>query len=63
MSEEERDKIAADAAEDLELQDETADAIVGGDKAKPVTITQDVTVNKMKTANKAFDAMDGYIRG
>jgi hypothetical protein len=26
-------------------------------------ITQDVTVNKAKTADKAFSAMDGYIRG
>jgi|tagenome__1003787_1003787.scaffolds.fasta_scaffold20032904_1 hypothetical protein len=26
-------------------------------------ITQDVTVNKAKTADKAFNAMDGYIRG
>jgi hypothetical protein len=25
-------------------------------------ITQDVTVNKAKTAGKAFSAMDGYIR-
>ena len=27
------------------------------------TIHQDVTVNKAKTADKAFNAMDGYIRG
>ena len=26
-------------------------------------ITQDVTVNKAKTADKAFSAMDAYIRG
>jgi hypothetical protein len=26
-------------------------------------ITQDVTVNKAKTADKAFNAMDGYVRG
>jgi hypothetical protein len=26
-------------------------------------ITQDVTVNKAKTADKAFNAMSGYIRG
>ena len=26
-------------------------------------VTQDVTVNKAKTADKAFNAMDGYIRG
>ena len=27
------------------------------------TIAQDVTVNKAKTADKAFSAMDGYIKG
>ena len=26
-------------------------------------VTQDVTVNKAKTADKAFNAMDGYVRG
>jgi hypothetical protein len=26
-------------------------------------ITQDVTVNKAKTADKAFNAMDNYVRG
>ena len=26
-------------------------------------VAQDVTVNKAKTADKAFNAMDGYIRG
>jgi hypothetical protein len=31
--------------------------------AKIAEITQDVTVNKAKTADKAFNAMDGYIRG
>lgn len=28
-----------------------------------MTIAQDVTVNKAKTADKAFNAMDGYVRG
>jgi hypothetical protein len=28
-----------------------------------VAMAQDVTVNKAKTADKAFSAMDGYIRG
>jgi hypothetical protein len=35
-------------------------AVRPGQKA---TIAQDVTVNKAKTADKAFNAMDGYIRG
>lgn len=30
---------------------------------KVTSIAQDVTVNKQKTADKAFNAMDGYIRG
>jgi hypothetical protein len=32
-------------------------------QTKIFEITQDVTVNKAKTADKAFNAMDGYIRG
>ena len=32
-------------------------------QTKIFEITQDVTVNKAKTADKAFQAMDGYIRG
>jgi hypothetical protein len=31
-------------------------------KAVGQEITQDVTVNKAKTADKAFNAMDGYVR-
>jgi hypothetical protein len=50
----EREHVAQDAAEDLELHDESAEGVKGG---------QDVTVNKAKTADKAFSAMDGYIRG
>jgi len=36
------------------------EGVAGGHK---VQIQQDVTVNKAKTADKAFSAMDGYIRG
>ena len=38
----------------IELAESQLDKIAGG---------QDVTVNKAKTADKAFKAMDGYIRG
>jgi hypothetical protein len=65
VSGEERDQrreLEEDLAEDLELNDDAAEKVKGGDKAAP-TITQDVTVNKAKTADKAFNAMDGYIRG
>ena len=37
-------------------------ASVKVDAAKVFEITQDVTVNKAKTADKAFTQMDGYIR-
>jgi len=40
-----------------ELNEDAAQNVRGGE------ITQDVTVNKAKTADKAFNAMDGYIRG
>jgi hypothetical protein len=50
-----RRPLHEDGAEDLELGDERRlDDVTGG---------QDVTVNKAKTADKAFTAMDGYIRG
>ena len=52
----EREQVAQDAAEDLELGDEAAGAVTGGE------ITQDITVNKAKTADKAYSAMEGYIR-
>lgn len=32
-------------------------------QTKMFEISQDVTVNKAKTADKAFNAFDGYIRG
>jgi len=53
---------AVDAAQ--ELPDQQLDAVTGGGgKVVSHEITQDVTVNKAKTADKAFNAMDGYIRG
>lgn len=39
-----------------ELTEEDLEQVSGGE------ITQDITVNKAKTADKAFNAMDGYIR-
>lgn len=45
-----------------ELTDKALEGVAGGD-GKKLEITQDVTVNKAKTADKAFSAMDGYIRG
>lgn len=39
-----------------ELTDQQIEGVAGGG-------TVDVTVNKAKTADKAFQAMDGYIRG
>ena len=48
----EREHLAQDAAEDLELGDESADGVKGGDSKYKVT--QDVTVNKAKTADKQF---------
>ena len=32
-------------------------------RIKIANVAQDVTVNKAKTADKAFQAMDAYIRG
>lgn len=47
-----------------ELSDDELDAVAGGWFSSFFkTFTQDVTVNKAKTADKAFKAMDGYIRG
>jgi hypothetical protein len=51
---EQRQQDEQDVAEDLELNDESADKIRGG---------QDVTVNKAKTADKAYTQMDAYIKG
>ena len=41
----------------VELSESELAKVAGGE------ITQDVTVNKAKTADKAFKAMDAYIRG
>ncbi|MDQ1422322.1 MAG: hypothetical protein QOJ52_4284 [Acidimicrobiaceae bacterium] len=41
---------------EVQLREDELDKVSGG-------ITQDVTVNKAKTAEKAFQAMDGYVRG
>lgn len=48
---------------DLDIKVSNADAanVKGGDKV--LVVTQDVTLNKSKVANKAADALDGYIRG
>lgn len=46
-----------------ELTDKALEGVAGGEKIKIQQIQQDVTVNKAKTADKAFNAMDGYIRG
>jgi hypothetical protein len=45
-----------------ELTDTALEGVAGGE-GKKFQITQDVTVNKAKTADKAFNAMDAYIRG
>lgn len=37
--------------------------VMSDTQTKIFEITQDVTVNKAKAADKAFQAMDGYIRG
>jgi hypothetical protein len=44
----------------IELSESELSKVAGGETVK---IAQDVTVNKAKTADKAFQAMDGYIRG
>jgi hypothetical protein len=53
----EREHLAQDAAEDLELRNESADGVKGGE------ITQDVTVNKAKTSDKNTEFLNAYIRG
>jgi hypothetical protein len=66
VSEEEREnrrKLEEELGEDLEMSEDSAEKVRGGGKTSPTTISQDVTVNKAKTADKAFNAMDGYIRG
>jgi hypothetical protein len=51
-----------------ELSDQQIEGVAGGSNFKiqqdvNFKIQQDVTVNKAKSADKAFQAMDGYIRG
>jgi hypothetical protein len=69
MSDPKSDKAPASTPDQLvssgitaseELSDQQMEGVAGGQK---VQIQQDVTVNKAKTADKAFSAMDGYIRG
>jgi hypothetical protein len=59
---EERRELEEDLGEDLELSEDSAEMVRGGDKNTP-PVNTDVTVNKAKTADKAWKAMDGYIRG
>ncbi|CAN0460985.1 unnamed protein product [Phaeothamnion confervicola] len=52
-------QIAADAQkQQMEREKIKADL-----QTKVFEVTQDITVNKAKTADKAFNNMDGYIRG
>jgi bacteriocin-like protein len=44
-----------------ELSDKALEQVSGG--AGGNAIAQDITLNKAKTADKAFAAMDGYIKG
>jgi hypothetical protein len=50
----ERRQVEEDVIEDVEAEKGSIDS---------VRVGQDITVNKAKTADKAFNAMDGYIRG
>jgi hypothetical protein len=48
----------------IELSETALDKVAGGNAVSDINaINQNVTVNKAKTADKAFKAMDGYIRG
>jgi hypothetical protein len=47
-----REELEKDQVEDLEVGEDAADQVKGGG-----------AVNKAKTADKAFKAMDDYIRG
>ena len=44
----------------IELSESELSKVAGGETLK---ITQTTSTNKAKTADKAFQAMDGYIRG
>ena len=54
--------IDANKAIKMDKSTDAEKASVKVDAAKVSEITQDVTVNKAKTADKAFTQMDGYIR-
>ena len=47
----------------LELIGTLAPLAVRASGPDAYTVKHDVTVNKAKTADKAFNAMDGYVRG
>ena len=53
-------RILLAALDDASLQDYLDHADL---QTKTFEIMQDVTVNKQKTADKAFNACDAYIRG
>ena len=55
--------IFSQVAADAQKQRAERWKIMQDTQTKIFEITQDVTVNKAKTADKAFNAMDGYIRG
>lgn len=55
--------IFTQVAADAQKQRAERWKIMQDTQTKIFEITQDVTVNKAKTADKAFNAMDGYIRG
>jgi hypothetical protein len=60
MSDEKSDPQESDK-QPLELSAEDLTQVVGGVDA--ATVAQDITVRKAKTADKAFAAMDDYIKG
>ncbi|MBI3927715.1 MAG: hypothetical protein HY319_19400 [Armatimonadetes bacterium] len=54
--------IYSQVAADAQKQRTERWKIMSDTQTKIFEITQDVTVNKAKTADKAFNAMDQYIR-
>ena len=46
----------------IALAESQLDKVTGGGTNTTTTITQDVTVNKAKTADKAYQQMDAYIK-
>jgi len=47
----------------LVIAGSVAPAAAGASKSRITEMTQDVTLNKSKAANKAADQLDAYIRG